>query len=196
MPEPPMKKAVAGLLVAGAIGAAIWYAMSAGQPAGDVAAAAEDADHARDFEAQDVEVIQMGPDGRVRYRLEAERVAQSLETGDVRAENLVIQHDPPGTTPGGQNRWTVTANSAELPAGKEVLTLSGNVRGRGIPKGRRNPVLFSTPRLSYDVQSQDVSSDTEVTIEWGASRFTTQGFQLNINSTELTSNEGSGTLAP
>src|SRR5688572_9725148 len=96
-PEPKMKKAVAGLLVAGAIGAAIWIAMSASQGTGDAGPAAEDADHARDFEAQDVQVTQMGPDGRVRYRLEAERVAQSLETGDVRAENLVIHHDPPGT---------------------------------------------------------------------------------------------------
>ena len=191
-----MKKAVAGLLVAGAIGAAIWYSMSGSQGSGDAGPAAEAADHARDFEAQDVEVTQMGPDGHVRYRLEAERVAQSLDTGDVRAEELVIHHDPPGTTPGGQNRWTVTANAAELPAQSEILTLSGNVRGRGIPKGRRNPVLFSTPRLSYDVRSQDVESDTEVTIEWGASRFNSQGFKLNINSTELTTNEGSGTFAP
>lgn len=191
-----MKKAVAGLLVAGAISAAIWYAMSGSQGTADAGPADEDADHARDFEAQDVEVTQMGPDGRVRYRLEAERVAQSLETGDVRAENLVIHHDPPGTTPGGQNRWTVTANEAELPAGTEVLTLSGNVRGRGIPKGRRNPVLFSSPQLSYDVRSLDVTSDAEVTIEWGASRFTSEGFQLNINTSRLETTGGSGILAP
>jgi LPS export ABC transporter protein LptC len=149
------------------------------QRSGDVQQ--QQAGPAYDFEARDVLVRQMDADGRLQYELEARRFAQSASDGEVVAEGLTIHHDPPGTVPGGPHRWTLTANSAQLPADGRVISMVGEVRANGLPRGRRTPVRIATEQLSYDLTEQEVSSDADYEIRWGGIRAVGSGFSYNID---------------
>jgi LPS export ABC transporter protein LptC len=190
-----MKKFLFLLLVVTAVGATLWH-VRRGQTEQDAAViAAQEAAPAYAFEAQDVTVRQMGPDGRLQYELEARRFAQSADGGDVVAEDLTIHHDPPGTVPGGQHRWTLTAAGAQLPADGQLITLLGKVHAQGTPLGTRTPVKFDTGRLEYDIAGKELGAD-EVFIEWGAYRYQGRGFRANINNGTWTLESGHGTLNP
>jgi LPS export ABC transporter protein LptC len=191
-----MKKFLFLLLVVTAVGATLWH-VRRGQVAQDAGAAAgQQTGPAYAFEAQDVTVRQMGPDGRLQYELAARRFAQSADGGDVVAEDLTIHHDPPGTVPGGQHRWTLTAARAQLPAEGQVITMQGDVRASGLPRGRSTPVRIDTGQMHYDIASHVVSGDADVRIEWGASRFESRGFKVNINTGDVELESAHGTIAP
>jgi LPS export ABC transporter protein LptC len=189
-----MKRMLAGLLLA-VIGGGIWYGLAnRGGDAAAMSTAPTDA-ASYDFEAQDVQVTQMGPDGRIRYQLQAKRIAQSLESGEVRAEDLTIHHDPPGTEPAGPNRWTVTAKGADLPPQAEQITLAGDIHVSGVPRGRKIPVVLRTEQLTYDVAREEIATSSDFLLEWGASTFTGRGLKVNFNTTEwAVESEGHGNV--
>lgn len=191
-----MRKALLTLLVLVAAGAALWHVLRDRQGRQDDTAQEPQSAREYDFEARDVVVRQMGPDGRLQYELEARRFAQSANGGEVMAEDLTIHHDPPGTIPGGPHRWTLTAAGAQLPAESQVINLRGNVRASGLPRGRRTPMRISSEALAYDLAAQEVSSDADVLIEWGGIRSESQGFTFNINSAELQLQSSHATIVP
>lgn len=191
-----MRKILLSLLVLVAAGAAAWHVLRDGMVRRQEAAEEPDSARDYDFEARDVVVRQMGPDGRLQYELEARRFAQSANGGEVMAEELTIHHDPPGTIPGGPHRWTLTAAGAQLPAESDVISLRGDVRASGLPRGRRTPMRIRSERLDYDLGAQQVSSDAEVLIEWGGIRSESQGFTFNINTAELQLQSSHATFVP
>jgi lipopolysaccharide export system protein LptC len=77
-----------------------------------------------------------------------------------------------------------------------MITLLGNVRASGVPLGRRAPVRFSADHLDYRIASQEVRTDADVTVEWGASRFTGRGLTVNVNTGAWALESGDGTLVP
>jgi LPS export ABC transporter protein LptC len=184
------------LLVLAAAGAALWHLFGKPQRQADAAATAPQSAPQFDFEARDVVLRQMGPDGRLQYELAAQRFAQAAGGGGVLAEDLTMYHDPPGTVPGGAHRWTLTAAAARLPADAEVISLQGEVRASGVPLGRRAPVHVSAERLDYRIASQEVSTATDVQVEWGASRFQGRGLTFNVNTGAWALESGDGTLVP
>jgi LPS export ABC transporter protein LptC len=191
-----MKRTLITLLIVAAAGAGLWHVFGdrGGQAGGGTAR--QDVRPAYDFEAVDVQVRQMGADGRLQYELAARRFAQSAAGGEVMAEDLTIHHDPPGTIPGGPHRWTMTAAGAVLPAEQQAITLSGDVLARGLPRGDRTPVRFETDRLRYDITSQQMSTDAQVMVTWGRTRFTGRGFKANINDGTWELESGHGTIVP
>jgi LPS export ABC transporter protein LptC len=191
-----MRKVLLSLLVLAAAGAATWYVLRESPSRRQHAMQEAEAIRDYDFEARDVVVRQMGPDGRLQYELEARRFAQSASGGEVVAEDLTIHHDPPGTIPGGAHRWTLTAAGAELPAESQVIHLHGSVRAIGLPRGRRTPMRISSDQLEYDLAGQEVSSDANVLIEWGGIRSESQGFTFNINTAELQLQSSHATIVP
>jgi LPS export ABC transporter protein LptC len=184
------------LLVLAAAGAALWHVFGKPQRQADGTATTPQPAPEFDFEASDVVLRQMGPDGRLQYELAAQRFAQSTDGGGVLAEQLTLYHDPPGTVPGGAHRWTLTAATARLPAGAEVISLQGEVRASGVPLGRRAPVQVSAEQLEYRIASQEVSTTTDVLLEWGASRFRGRGLSVNVNTGAWALESGDGTLVP
>lgn len=191
-----MKKVLLSLLLLAAAGAATWHVLRDGPSRRQDARQEAESAREYDFEARDVVVRQMGPDGRLQYELEARRFAQSANAGEVMAEDLTIHHDPPGTIPGGPHRWTLTAAGALLPAESQVINLHGNVRASGLPRGRRTPMRISSEALAYDLAAQEVSSDANVLIEWGGIRSESQGFTFNINTAELQLQSSHATFVP
>ncbi len=55
-----------------------------------------------------------------------------------------MYHDPPGTEIGGPNRWTLTADTGELPAEGGVVNLRGNVRAHGLMEGGNSLVTVAS----------------------------------------------------
>jgi LPS export ABC transporter protein LptC len=151
---------------------------------------------AYDYEAHDVVLRQMGPDGRLLYQVEARQITQLPDSGRITAQGLTLLHDPAGTEPGGPNRWTLTAERGELPAEGGVISLAGDVRAQGVPVGGRARVTFLTPQLQYDLDTQELSSSEEVQLTWGGNSMKARGLSFNIGTSEVTGSDVNATLAP
>jgi LPS export ABC transporter protein LptC len=159
--------------------ATLWLAGCAPGTSTDSGAEADAAAAAYDYEARGVTVRQMGTDGALLYQIEAREVRQLPDSGRIEAAGLTLTHDPPGTEPGGRNRWTLTADRAELPPDGKVVTLAGNVRATGRPVEGNAPLTLTTESLRYDMVAQEVTTDAPVTLGWG--RNTLQGRALRAN---------------
>jgi LPS export ABC transporter protein LptC len=159
--------------------AAVWLAGNADRGKTATTADADSGPSAYDYEARDVIVRQMGPDGKLQYQIEAEQITQLPKSGRIAATALVMHHEPPGAAPGGENRWTMTAESAELPAQGSVVTLQGRVRANGRPLKSNALVTLATEQLEYDLDSQKLSSDGDVSMTWGNN--SGQGRRLRAN---------------
>jgi len=165
---------------------------------GRQAAEAPDADAAPaayDYKAHEVVLRQIGPDGQLQFQVEAREITQ-LPDGRISAQGLTLYHDPPGSKPGGPNRWTLTADSGELPAEGGVVTLAGQVRARG-KWGGRTSVTFATGHLRYDMAKQEFSSDDLVRITLGDTIIEGRGLRANVKTSTLElERETHGTIAP
>jgi LPS export ABC transporter protein LptC len=155
----------------------------------------EAAQAAYDYEARQVVLRQIDPDGRLQFQVEAQEIVQ-LPDGRITARGLTLYHDPAGSEPGGPNRWTLTADSGELPAEGGVVTLAGHVQASGVPVGSRGPVTFATTRLRYDMTRLELCSDDEVQLAWGGNSARSQGLCFNVGTSEVTGSEGNAILVP
>jgi len=151
---------------------------------------------AYDYEAHDVVLRQMGPDGRLQFQVEARQITQLPESGRIAAEGLTLYHDPPGTEPGGPNRWTLTADRGELPAEGGVVTLAGDVRAKGILVGGGGAVTIATGHLQYDLATQELGTDDDVQLTWGATTTRIRGLHFNVRTGEGLGSEINATLDP
>jgi LPS export ABC transporter protein LptC len=190
------KLRVLAALVVVALGLlAVWVAGT-----GRRSAPASDGDSpnsAYNFEAHDVLVRQMGPDGSLQYELEARHIAQLPSDGKIQAQDLIMRRDPPGSPPGSDLRWTLSALRAELPEAGGVLTLHGKVHAQGRPQNSRILWTFATEQLAFNPQTQDLSSDQPVAATWGGNTIQGSNLRANIKSGDVALNsQVHGTLAP
>lgn len=173
----PLRILVA-LLLAGLGAAAVWLAGRSGGT-GEEAAADGTQAQAYNYEAEDVVLRQMGPDGRLQYQVQAQHIRQEPQSGLIAASGITLHRDPPGAAPGGPLRWTLTADQAELPTQASTILLRGNVRAQGRLREDRPPLDLATDHLNYDPQSQQISTDAQVLLRWG--RNTMRGSDLKAN---------------
>ena len=176
---------------------AAWLA-GAGRPATQAASAAtESTDSAYDYDARDVVVRQMGPDGALQYEVEARQVTQQPRNGRISASDLVMHHDPAGTTPGGPRRWTLTADRADLPEAGDVISLQGKVHAQGRLQDTQAPVSLVTEQLDYNLITQSLASDQAVQMTWAGGTVRGRKLRANIKSGDVAlESEVHGTLAP
>jgi LPS export ABC transporter protein LptC len=116
--------------------------------------------------------------------MSAKQITQQPQNGQITATELVMHRDPPGSPPGGPNRWTLSADRADLPEPGGAITLQGNVRAKGRP-ANRPAVSLATEELSYNLQKQEVSTRKRVDITWGSNRFRSDDLYLNIQSGDI-----------
>lgn len=193
-----MKLRLLGAAVVVALAAlAIWVA-GTGTSKGPTAASEDEAGSTYDYEAHDVVVRQMGADGELQYEIEAKQVTQLPRNGRISAQELVMRHDPPGSPAGGTERWTLTADRADLPELGGAITLEGGVQASGRPKGSRSPLMLQTEKLTYDLESQIISTDSATEVTSGGDRLhTPKGLRANIKSSVLEiESEFNGTFVP
>ena len=182
------------LMLLAVAGAALWLGRAGddGKPADGPA---DSSQAAYDYEANDVVLRQMRPDGRLAFQVEARQITQLPDSGRIAATGLTLYHDPAGTEPGGPNRWTLTADSGDLPAAGGVVTLEGNVRARGVPMGGRTPVTFSTARLVYDMDKQELCSKDRVQLTRGNNSMQITGLCFNVATSEMSGSDFNATLS-
>jgi LPS export ABC transporter protein LptC len=153
---------------------------------------------AYDYEAHQVVMRQMDPDGRLAFQVEARQITQLPDSGRVTALDLTLYHDPPGTAVGGPNRWTLKADRGELPPEGGVVILTGHVRAHGIPVEGRSALTITTTSLRYDMATQELSSDELVRITLGANGIQGEGrgLRANIRTGSLELESGNATFVP
>jgi LPS export ABC transporter protein LptC len=159
---------------------AIWLAVSGPEPGGAAANNGDAAANSYDYEARDVIVRQMGPDGALQYELEAKQITQLPRDGHISAQQLVMRHDPAGSPPGGADRWTLTADRADLPEAGAAITLQGQVHAQGRRQNSQALVSMVTEQLTYNLDTQDVVTDKPVDLAWGSSRLRCGDLRMNI----------------
>lgn len=184
------------LVVLGAGAAAFWLSRTPDQ--GNADDSADAAQLAYDYEANDVVLRQMGPDGRLAFQIEAKEITQEPDSGRISASGITMYHDPPGTEPGGPDRWTLTAEKGELPAEGGVVTLTGKVRAQGVLGKNRTQMTVATERLRYDMTAQVLSVDEgdAYRLTYGSMRAQGRGLSANIKTSDVKMGSASGTNAP
>lgn len=178
------------LLLLAAGGGAFWMSRS---QTGDADTSVDDtAPVAYDYEANDVVLRQMGPDGRMAFQIEAKEITQLPDTGKVTARGVTLYHDPPDTEPGGPNRLTLTADRGELPVEGGVVTLTGKVRAHGVPKGKRAQMTIATESLRYDMATQELSTDDFFRLSMGGIHMQGRGLRANLKTSQVNATDLSG----
>jgi LPS export ABC transporter protein LptC len=186
------------LLLLALAGTAAWFWNVRQMEQAHTAAGSEPPPAAYDYEAHQVVMRQMDPDGRLAFQVEARQITQLPDSGRITALDLTLYHDPPGTAVGGPNRWTLTADRGELPAEGGVVILTGHVRARGIPVEGRSALTITTPSLRYDMAGQELSSDEVVQFSRGDNgiRGEGRGLRANIRTGSLELESGNATIVP
>ncbi|MDR2215176.1 MAG: LPS export ABC transporter periplasmic protein LptC [Nevskiaceae bacterium] len=139
----------------------------------------EDENSGYDFSARDVSVTQTDAEGRLLYAFTAEQVQQA-DNDMIDASNLTLQYDPPGESTVAQ-RWTVRADTAQLPEQGGVLALLGNVQAHGQPAGSGAPLVIRTDKLDYDMRGQTLRTKSTVRFEWNDRELTGTGLDADLN---------------
>jgi LPS export ABC transporter protein LptC len=158
-----------------------------GSTPGAAAIREETATFKYNFVAHDVLVRQTGSDGKLQYRLEAERVEQRPEDNQISATNLTAHYESPDAKadPADASHWKLTADHATLPDDGKLLQLRGAVRVTGQPPTASAPVTIATNSLDYDMQTQEITSHELVDMRMGAQRLQGLGLQANIRLSTL-----------
>mgnify|MGYP005811779015 CR=1 FL=1 len=184
--------AVVALIVAGA------YIAGSGTRGTTGPADPNDADTAAyDFEATTVVVRQMDSAGRVQYQVNAARVTQLPSDGAMEASDLTMRYEPANAPADGSERWTLTAQSAQLPESSDTVELKGRVRVQGNLPGSKIPATFLTERLDYNFGEQEISTTAPVEMQWGGTRFREDaGLRFNIRKGTVLGSSLNGQIAP
>jgi LPS export ABC transporter protein LptC len=194
-----MKRLLLAMLVLAGLGAAaLWLSGTQDARNGKAGTASEAAMAAYDFEATDVVLRQTDATGRLQYEIEADRIIQLPDNGTIEASGLTLHHDPAGTEPGSPNRWTLTANAAELPTGATAVVLNGAVRAEGRLLGSNLKLQVATEQLRYDMDLLEFTSEQPVDLVWGAgNRFRVEkNMRVNIKTSDMELESVRGTLVP
>lgn len=193
-----MRLRIAGLVAVVGVGVTLAWLAGRGRSDGPaVDTTADQAAAAYDYEATDVVVRQMDATGRLHYQADARRVTQLPRSGEISAEGLTLRHDPPSAPPGSDQRWTLTADRAVLPAAGDVLTLAGTVRASGRPATSTLPVRLATEELRYDLDAQVLSTPAEVELQWGGNVLRGRNLRIDARTSDVAlESRVHGTLVP
>jgi LPS export ABC transporter protein LptC len=176
--------ALAGLIVAAA------YLTGTSEQARTETTGANAADNAAyDYEANNVVVRQMDESGRLQYEIEAEHVAQLPKDGAVMASKLTMHYDPPGHEKDGSRRWTLTADSAQLPENSDLVALRGNVIARGQLSTLGGIATFSATSLDYNLKTRILTNKSPFRAEWPGGHIIGEGLRANLQQGSIDSVE-------
>lgn len=176
--------ALVGLIVAGA------YLTGTSQQARTETAKPNEADtSAYAYEANTVTVRQMDESGRLQYQIEAEHVAQLPKDGAVMASKLSMHYDPPGHENDASRRWTLTADSAQLPENSDIVALRGNVVAKGRLSSAGGMATLTASSLDYNLKTRILSNKSLFRAEWPGGHATGEGLRANLQQGSIDSVE-------
>ena len=100
--------------------------------------------------------------GRVLYRINAERFDEVPDEQRLRLEGVAIEYSPPDET-----AWALTTTSASAPKDGSLLDLIGNVEVSSAPTDGGRPITISTDKLRFWPDTSSAESDEAVQIRVG-----------------------------
>ncbi len=115
--------------------------------------------HDPGYAARKARLIQTGADGHALYTLDAAQIQQQPNQGTVDLQQVQLGfRDTSGT------QWTARADRGRLTQQSGVVQLEGGVRVAGALPDKGEPAEISTEHLSFDTQSQIVTTRDPVTL--------------------------------
>lgn len=115
--------------------------------------------------------------GRLAYRILADRVEQEAEGADLVLEKMRVEY-----TPDSNVRWNVSAARGFADADREALRLTDGVRLVYAPDADQEETVFETSELQLDEYL--ASTNQPVTMRRGRLLVTASGLELNLNTDE------------
>ncbi|MGA2562531.1 MAG: LPS export ABC transporter periplasmic protein LptC [Steroidobacteraceae bacterium] len=126
------------------------------------------------------QLIETGEDGQPLYRLDASRIDQPQPQGTIYLTSPKLDYEPEGG-----NRWTLTAQSGQMPQDARSADLHGNVHAEGKPSGSNTPVRIDTEELHFDMAQQVATSPSAVLVNWGRYRLDGRGMRADLKNDRL-----------
>ncbi|MEZ5458696.1 MAG: LPS export ABC transporter periplasmic protein LptC [Steroidobacteraceae bacterium] len=127
------------------------------------------------FEARGAEIVETGPDGEPRYRVQAAVVSQ-----DPRSRQVQLQQVRLRLADAGGASWQVDARAGQMPADAGSIDLSGDVQVRGRAAPGDELLAIRSEQLSYDFDRQLARSNTDVTLTMGARALAARGLVADL----------------
>jgi LPS export ABC transporter protein LptC len=161
------------MIVLAILAAATWVATWPGQ-APETVAAATDAPPLG-YYLRGTRLLGTDEQGRVIYRLNAERVDELPGEARLRLEGVSLEYRPADDT-----AWGISAATASTPKDGSLLDLAGNVEVRSAPSDGSDPVKITTQKLRFRPDTSNVESDEPVEIRIGDWQLQGVGFRTDL----------------
>lgn len=113
--------------------------------------------------------------GAPNVKIAAERIEQIDQSTDVMLHNVRLDYQAPG----GQ-LWVMVGDQAHVQRNGKVVDVNGNVQMQGLEQGRQGPAVVNTDRVSYDIDTAEVRTDSEVRIAFGPHTLTAHGLVARL----------------
>ena len=114
-------------------------------------------------------------DGRVYYRIKAERVEQEAD-----GENFVLERMRVEYLPDTDVHWDISASRGLADLGRESLRLQEDVRLVYAPDADQEQTVIETNDLQIFTDEFLATTDQSVTMRKGRSEFVATGLELNL----------------
>jgi LPS export ABC transporter protein LptC len=132
------------------------------------------------YSATDAQILQTGPDGQPRYRLQAARIAQDPRTLEVELTRLRLD-----TRAADRASWTVSAPRGRLSADSRRLDLDGGVELQGSDASGADPLRLETADLQYDLQTARARARGEVRLTLQGHALEAKGLEANLRTRQV-----------
>ncbi|MEM1262301.1 MAG: LPS export ABC transporter periplasmic protein LptC [Pseudomonadota bacterium] len=122
----------------------------------------------------DAEIRGFGTDGNFLYRLQANEIAEDMDTGVVRLLGVNLQYRDGADVP-----WRLTATAGELTPDGMRLELTGDVEATN--ESGSVPTTLKTSALTVDPQRYELSTEARVNLRVGERSISATGMLAFLN---------------
>jgi lipopolysaccharide export system protein LptC len=127
------------------------------------------------YSAQDVQLVETGPDGRPMYTLHASEIRQQPASDFVTLENVTLQfRDPAG------DLWNGRANEGVVSNGASNVDLTGAVTLSGRLPSDQAPIAISSNTLAVDTRTEVVTTQDPVVFELSGQQLSARGMVAHL----------------
>lgn len=132
------------------------------------------------YSATDAEILQMGEDGMLRYRLQAKSIVQNPDSLDVALQDIALE-----TREREATRWNVSAPRGQLSSDSRRIELDGGVLLEGGNARDSDRLRLSTPSLQYDLATARVRTRAAVDITLQGHVLAGTGLDANLRTRQV-----------
>lgn len=174
-------------IVAAATWIATWQPRETSAPAEAVGASP-----ALGYYVRGARIIGTDDEGRVTYRIFAERLDELPGEGRLELTGVDVEYQPADET-----AWSISAANASSKKEISELELAGGVELRSIPTGGSKPLAIFTEKLTFWLDTSNVESNGPVEVRFGDLRLQGVGLRTDLKGDSLRlESQVHGTLVP